>query len=215
MIDNTPIVISPIVGGSSLIDCVKINAKANYYYNCLDYGYRLIDSEVPEQKLYSQNKPLFDVIDVGIRKICVSDRAKVVFEKLLAKTKHQFLKLLTVKGVDYYALNVLERLDCLDWTKSKYEITSKGNINFSTGDMRVILDWNKVPEDIELFRIDRVPNYIFATRRFAEKCLEHSISGIGFVPINDYWQRDPDYIPGLPILKSIKTNSIKHKKRNR
>ena len=190
-----------------MLDCANFDKKAKYFIDCMDYGYRLHQDEVPEMKLTSKSKPLFDVIECGIQKICVSERFKSLFELVLEKTRHQFLKAATIKRMDYYCLNVLERIDCLDWEKAKYEISSKGNINFSTGDMRVILDWNKVPEDIELFRIDRVPNYIFATHRFAEKCLEHSISGIGFVPINDYWQCDPDYIPGLPILTPIIANS--------
>lgn len=78
-----------------------------------------------------------------------------------------------LNDIPMYGVQVLSKLDCIDWAKSKYRKVTKNLIVFSS--------YSFVDEliDKDIFKISGDPS-VFVTQKFVERVVENDLRGFGF-----------------------------------
>ncbi len=117
--------------------------------------------------------PDFFEID-GTDVIAISQRAVDSFKVFLSKTI-ELLPLETDSG-RYYALNVLNFVDCLNREESKYVATQSGMILSYT-----LLEFNEAKlGDNTIFKIPELPYHTFITDNIQDECEKNYLRGLVF-----------------------------------
>lgn len=130
----------------------------------------------PKFKLLNQSKPVRDFVSWMLSAPVVSQRARNALLTHLGD-RVEFLQLGKVKNNDLYAINVLNKVDCLDVAKS--------DVLFSDSDPARILsvhrysfDLNRFQCDPIIFKIPEGPGEVFVTDSFVRIVVENKLSGV-------------------------------------
>lgn len=120
----------------------------------------------------------------GTDVIAMSENAAGVMKPLLAQT--ELLPIETDAG-KYYALNVLNFVDCLNKEESDYVETKDGKIvSYSS----LEFDEKKIG-DASIFRLPQLPYQVFAASDIEDRCEEDELRGLLFDPdTNMVWHAD-------------------------
>lgn len=156
------------------------------------------DWNMPRYELGAPEKPLYDFVHGESAAPFVSERAKKVLEPLVGNAV-QFWPIGRIKDSDFYILNVIRILDCLDVDQSKISYASDvpGKV---LGVQKAIFDFTKVPRDAVIFKISQYPRPIYVTDAFVDCIRKNRLTGVGFEYPYDVGAVKPKYVfPDLPI----------------
>ncbi len=79
---------------------------------------------------------------------------------------------------EFYCVNILQVIDCLDWEASKYDVER----NFASSIREFRLNYDSMPEVAPLFRVARtIPSIVCASGELADAVREAGLSGVKFV----------------------------------
>ncbi|OLB14577.1 MAG: hypothetical protein AUH10_03720 [Gammaproteobacteria bacterium 13_2_20CM_66_19] len=90
-----------------------------------------------------------------------------------------------VASKDYYILNPLELIDCIDRKKSKFResrITPGRIAKFE----KLVIDETRIPPDRSLFRMQGYPSIALASKALADDLIRGNFSGLGWLALNKY-----------------------------
>lgn len=131
------------------------------------------------RKLPKRKTDFFEIDNSGI--IAISEKAKDIYEEDLENV--EFLQIETDSGF-FYAINILEPLDCLDLEKSVFTATDTGRITSYK-----YLDF--YPSKLKNMYMFRIPEFIyttFVTYKFQAKYSKYGLCGLEFdVRVNLVW----------------------------
>jgi hypothetical protein len=83
---------------------------------------------------------------------------------------------------DYYTLNILNRISCLDKEKSDFKIKKFGPAEIYDF-KKICLDKSKIPSSVKLFRLDEDGTLVFVDQTIKEEFEKEGITGIKLEPI--------------------------------
>lgn len=115
----------------------------------------------------------FEIEDTDV--IAISQNAVDALQPFLKKI--ELLLIITDAG-NYYAMNVLCFVDCIEKNKSEYVSTSDGTIVTYTS---LEFDKNKV-KGYSIFRIPQLPYKIFVSSDIEDICEQEELKGLEFDP---------------------------------
>jgi len=129
----------------------------------------------------------------------VSERAKNCLEPVIGPFV-EFLPFASIKGKSFYAVNVLEVIDCLNRRASEPCV---GKFVFNEKKLR----------PVPIFKVPKV-THIFVSDVFAQIVVDHKLTGAGFDdPENFLWVKKPwnRTMEGLPPVKNFDVKEVVEK----
>jgi hypothetical protein len=125
-------------------------------------------------RISNKSKPVRDFIAWMLDAPAVSERARSKLEAHLGE-RVEFLPLIHVKGVQVYAVNVLNMIDCLDIARSEvaFSASKPGRV---VSVIRFALDERKIPSDPVIFKVPE-SGIVFISSSVADLIVEHRLSG--------------------------------------
>jgi hypothetical protein len=128
----------------------------------------------PPAVLVKTKKPARDFIAWLLTAPVVSERAKTCLQNMIGP-RAEFLPLIELRGKQFYAMNVLNVVDCLDRTQS--EITYwPPDSNRVSNVWRWIFDYNRIAGDPVIFKVPE-DGGVFVTQVFADELAKHGLTG--------------------------------------
>lgn len=155
------------------------------------------DWEPPPVTIDGKSHRLRDFVSWMAKAPVVSERAKDAMENLLGPNV-EFLPLIELRGKQYFAINVLKLVDCLDIANSE--------IVYGATDPRRIMNIKRyalLPDRIEDVPIFKVPDYrsaVFVTKPFVDLVIKAKLTGAKFA--------DPTANPWQAILHGKSCNTV-------
>ena len=133
----------------------------------------------PPVKIHGKTLPIRDFVQWSTSAPVISEKAREALASLV--TEHcEILPFIQLRKQQYYALNVLTFLDCLDRAKS--------DIFYSPNDPKRIVNVSRfslrksaIPPDLPIFKIPEDPRVVFVTPRFVDVVRLHKLTGAQLV----------------------------------
>jgi hypothetical protein len=150
--------------------------------------------------------PLNDFVRGHTEAPFVSERAKKALTPILGD-EAEFRSIGKILDEDYYVMNVINVVDCLDEKKSNI-------VRGDDGRVMALLDAvflpNRIP-DSKVFKVPQNTTRIYATYRFVDIVRKHQLTGIGFeLADNVKFGLKKSIFPNLPLrVGKFKKNRIK------
>ncbi|WP_162862513.1 imm11 family protein [Acetivibrio cellulolyticus] len=85
---------------------------------------------------------------------------------------------------DYFTLNILNVVDCLDKDLSKYEVKKFGSAEIYLFD-KIAIDIIKVPKDTKLFHLKNHVTHTIVHASIKEELENANVTGIEFIKLNE------------------------------
>jgi hypothetical protein len=151
----------------------------------------------PPIRIQGKSKGLRDFVSWMLSAPVVSQRAKEVLEPLISPYV-EILPLIQLRGKQYYAINVLRLVICLDRKRS--------NIEYSPTDPSGIIYLGETfflkgrLEDVPLFKIPETRGEVYVTRPFVDLVIKNKLAGAAFA--------DPSKNPFEAILRKESSNVV-------
>jgi len=154
--------------------------------------------EVPELDVQGKRKRVRDFVSWEASAPVISERARKVLEPLIGDHV-EFLPLVVLKRQQYYAINVLTLVDCLDWDRSEVQFGSPDT-------SRIVMVWKasfdpKRVADVPIFKLPQYRGATFVRRPFIDAVVEAGLQGAYFVdpfdPMRYVFRKEPDMIDRL------------------
>jgi hypothetical protein len=138
-------------------------------------GKRIINEWKPMSAYIDRGTPEGFVYFVGIP-TCAEDSWKKIQPSVISEIEGLPL---TIDNDTFYVLNVINVLDCLDMSSSKFVINP---LNKRIMAVTKFVFLEEALKDTLIFRIPEEPRYIFATDRFRNLISKKQINGLEFYP---------------------------------
>lgn len=90
-----------------------------------------------------------------------------------------------VASTDYFILNLLGSVDCMDREKSVYK-NSPLNPSVFNSCRKLVLHEDRIPAGTELFRLTNGPTTYIASQELKERVVSRGLQGMKFVPVEQY-----------------------------
>lgn len=131
-----------------------------------------------------------DSIVNNIRLFIVSEKLKLILQEEDVSAEFYKIRLINQKykpvKEQYYLYNPLKILDCLDMENSVFS-SSNTNKKYLKHVHEVKIHRDRVPEDINIFRLSNFPEAVFVKEHIARKVRKESkCDGLRFIPIEFY-----------------------------
>jgi len=151
----------------------------------------------PPIRIQGKSKRLRDFVSWMLSAPVVSQRAKEVLEPLIAPDV-EILPLIQLRRKEYYAINVLRLVDCLDRKRSNiaYSPTDPSRIIYLSETFFL----NDRLEDVPLFKIPETVGEVYVTRPFVDLVIKNELAGAAFA--------DPSKNPFEAILGKVSSNVV-------
>jgi hypothetical protein len=153
----------------------------------------------PEIRIGNTSKPTKDFMSWMLSAPVMSEKAIIALSQLI-DPHCEILKLIKIKKIQYFALNVITVVDCL--IRQESDIVYRSNDPLEVMNIWTFaLDEAKIPQDIPIFKIpDDNFGTVFVRRSFADVVIQHGLTGASFM--------DPRVNSFGPILKGLPLNVI-------
>ncbi len=156
---------------------------------------------VPPVRIQGKSKRLRDFVSWMLSAPVISQRAKEALEPIIAPYV-EMLPLVQLRGKQYYAVNVLRLVDCLDRKRSDivYSPTDPGRI-IDIFETFFITDYL---EDVPIFKIPETRGEVYVTRPFVDVVIKNELAGAAFAdpsknPFGTILGREScNVVPGVP-----------------
>ncbi len=145
-----------------------------------------------------KSKRLRDFVSWMLSAPVVSEKAVKVLEPLIG-TFCEILPLIELRGKNYYALNVLKLVDCLDLASSDIHYADDNPSHILRIRRYKFLE-EKIPADIPIFKIPEDIGSVFVTRLFIDIVIANKLHGAAF--------EDPSVDSLSKIIKGESLNVI-------
>ncbi len=86
---------------------------------------------------------------------------------------------------DYYIMNILNNVECLDRNKSKFELFHP-DLDIITKITRLVLNKNEITDSRHIFRLDELPNIIIVSDELKTEIEKKEHSGLVLLPTIKY-----------------------------
>ena len=132
----------------------------------------------------------------------VSNKTKTTFERITNDIEFRFVGIF--KGVEYYIMNVLRTVDCLDRYHTN-AIFNPANKNEMLAVWKYALSIKIIFDDIVTFRLpDGLATDIFVSWRFVQAVIDFKLTGISFENLDDFgFYKINHAVPDLPVNNII------------
>lgn len=130
----------------------------------------------PPYIIESPKAKLKDFLAGTLMAPAVSERAKKALEPLIAPYV-EFLPAITIRNVNYFDLNVIKLVDCVDLENSEISY-APGN----SGKIMSIYQFSFIEDKIEnvpIFKVPQDPGLIFVNDDFVKVVLDNKLTGVG------------------------------------
>lgn len=152
----------------------------------------------PAIRIHGKSKRLRDFISWMMPAPVISEKARQVLEPLIIEYC-EILPLIELRGIQYYAINVLTLVDCLDHKGS--------NIIYANDDplhilriSRYLFKENTSLLSIPIFKIPEDSACVFVTNKFVNAVIENELRGASFI--------DPSVDPFIKLGRGESLNVI-------
>ena len=153
--------------------------------------------QTPPVEIYGKSLKLGDFIGWMLTAPVISEKAKRILEPFISPYV-EFLPFIELRGKQFFALNVIELVDCLDKKKSTIRyapddptyILSIGNFFF---------DAQRV-KNVPIFKVAEYPKSVFVTHQFVELIVKNKLRGAAFA--------DPSIEPFGRIMSGDPLNTV-------
>lgn len=146
------------------------------YFNDHFIGASMVSSweGPPLFSVWGRSKRVLDFVGWSTSAPIVSERALGVL-KALSTDDFEFFSFSELKDKKYFAINITRFCDCIDFKKSDIQfyghsqrgvirsVTLRQDVNFPTG----------------IFKMDRIPGYVFVSDSLAHALIEEKLTGFG------------------------------------
>ncbi len=173
-------------GSTKFFDC-GIEEFEGWLDICWFTGEKIDQKKLPNPIIYNTDSSM-NPEDFPLH----SDSSFLVSDKIL-----NILKALEIVGFDYYpakiikskkkiynnyyVLNILNVLDCLDKEKSKFKIKEFGPAKVYMF-KKISFSEDKIPKDVKIFRINESTN-VFINQEIRDAFINAVVTGAEFIPI--------------------------------
>ena len=152
---------------------------------------------MPRYEVGAPDKPLYDFVHGESAAPFVSNKAKQALETITGNDV-QFWPIGKVQGRDYFILNVVRVVDCLDLQKS--DISYASDVPQKVLGIRKAVFDRKIPGDAVIFKVPQDPSDLYVTDALVDCVRTHQLTGAGFeYPDNVGISRPNDAFPDLPL----------------
>ncbi len=132
---------------------------------------------LPHHIVYEKNMSHRDFLMGYDNAPFVSQRAYECINMLI-EPHVQFIKFGKIKGINYYVMNVVSLIDCLDVEHSEISYSPENPHKILAVDQFVFIDKQSI--DVPIFKIPQDTGKIFVTLPFVEYVRQNRLTGIGF-----------------------------------
>jgi len=130
-----------------------------------------------------------------------SERAKLALEPIISHCA-EFLPLILIRGINYYAINVVKVVDCLDKKRSEVAYYDHNPKKIMAIHSYVFLK-NKI-ENVPIFKVPELDSStVFVTQKFVDVIIANKLTGVSFAdPSINRWdyvlgKREPNKVAGV------------------
>jgi hypothetical protein len=144
----------------------------------------------PMSSRWSDRRALYDFQSNTLQLLIVSKRCREVLESG-HHDNIEFLPIVVldhrgkVASNDYFIAHLLGSVDCMDRERSSFEPNPLNPDIFGVCD-RLVLQDDKIPDDVELFRLSNGPTTYIARQSLKERLEKAGIQGVSFIPESQY-----------------------------
>ena len=170
------------------------------YFNGSFISKSLVDKwESPPIRVQGKSKRIRDFVSWMNSAPVVSEKAKKALDSLIGK-HCEFLPLIKLRGKQFYAINVLTTLDCLDHAASQI-LYAKDDPKHVIQISAYIFRNDVIPKNIPIFKIpDDNFGAVFVQRPFVDAVIVNGLRGASF--------QDPGLNPFVKIARGESLNVI-------
>ena len=182
---------------------VLVPADLNYFQDHFVGKHMAATWVSPVFTVSSKSRPVRDFISWFSAAMVVSERAKESLEPLIGRNV-EFLPFATIKGSKFFAVNVIEVIDCLDH-KASGVTHSPDDATRIIHVERFVFD-NARLRNVPLFKVPEWPGEIFVSEEFAKIVEDKKLAGAGFDNPEDIrWVKEPwdGTFDGLPKVHNF------------
>ena len=150
------------------------------YFNDNFIGYTMNPKwKLPEYSVVGRSKRVPDFIGWHTAAPVVSERALSV---LVEQCEEYFeaLSFANIKGVQYFAINVTEVCDCIDFGSS--EITFYGDESYGTPILINLISNVSTPNG--MFKMKGIPGYVFVSDSLGDRLIDEGLTGFGLTKLS-------------------------------
>jgi hypothetical protein len=129
-----------------------------------------------------------------------SERAKLALEPIISHCA-EFLPLILIRGINYYAINVVKVVNCLD--KKRSEVAYYHNPKKTMAIHSYVFLKNKI-ENVPIFKVPELDgSTVFVTQKFVDVIIANKLTGVSFAdPSINRWdyvfgKREPNTVAGV------------------
>jgi len=150
------------------------------YFNKHFIGKALGSSWVPpEIRISNTSKKAKDFISWMLQVIVCSERALSCLRPLLEQ-ECEILPLIKVKNKQYYALNVLSLVDCLDFDRSEIVMSPSDPSRILTIKKYAFFE-ERIPSTVSVFKIPEDLGVVFVRESFVKGVVSSGLTGAAFL----------------------------------
>ena len=161
--------------------------------------------KAPPYIIESPNAKLKDFLAGRLMAPLVSERAKNTLEPLIVPYV-EFLPAITIRNINYFDLNVIKLVDCVDLENSKVSY-APGNSGKIMNIYQFSFIENKI-EDVPIFKVHQDTKVIFVNDAFVKVVLDNELTGVGVQDPSKMIMPPVSTCEGLPV-KVAKKNRKK------
>ncbi len=157
----------------------------------------------PPINIINKNRRVRDFVSFSLSVPVISVKAKFALASAIEK-QCEIVPLLELKGVQYYAINVLNVIDCFDIENA--DVTWAPDLPKRVSRIRShAFHLDRIPEDTTIFKIPgRATSLVYVTQQFIDIVIDNNLRGA------DFWDPAQDnliqaalgkplnVVPGLP-----------------
>lgn len=164
------------------------------YFQSYFIGERMAGNWTPPPlRIQGQRKRLRDFVSWMLSAPVISQHAKEILEPLIAPYV-EILPLIILRGKQYYAVNVLRLVDCLDRAKSTIDYSP-------TNPSRIINIFEtdfieKQKGNVPIFKLPETKGEVYVTNSFVELAVKNRLEGADFA--------DPSANPFSKLFHRVK-----------
>lgn len=136
--------------------------------------------QLPKHTAENTDCPLNDFVDGYFQAPYISDRARRLLEPIVGQ-EAEFRSIGQILGNDYFVMNIINLVDCLDKERSEITWSTDGRILL----LAKAVFFHQRIRARAVFKIPEYPSRIYVTNEFVDNVRQHRLTGVGIERADD------------------------------